>query len=132
MASTITEYAHLPKVERSEVQLLWHSSFWDSPKSGLCLYQGRKVWFEMGAEADEDGTDGYYRRFLLLELSSEQLADEEYWHELFRQKVGTNCDHGEPAPGLRPREMWREFYEPYQKRERTDYTRNRALGWFEQ
>lgn len=42
MADTLIEYAHLPQIDGGEVRLLWHCDFWDGPRSGLCLYQGRK------------------------------------------------------------------------------------------
>jgi hypothetical protein len=131
MAKDWLPYVHLPRIERGEIRLLWHHAFWDGPLSGLCLYQGRKCWFERCAEGDEEGADGFYRRFLLLELSPEQLADEERWHELFRQKVGTHTDHDEARGAVRPRETWREFYDEYARRGPVDYSANPAVGWFE-
>ena len=129
MANTLIEHAHLPQIDRSNVRLLWHSGFWDGPTSGLCLHNGRKCWFEMCAEGEEG--DGFYRRFLLLELSPEQVEDEERWHDLFRRKVGAHCDHGDPKGEVLPRESWREFYDEYEKRGRVDYSANPAIGWFE-
>ncbi|HEY7426082.1 MAG TPA: hypothetical protein VH682_17760 [Gemmataceae bacterium] len=131
MADTLIEYVHLPRIDRGEVQLLWHCDFWDGPISGLCLYQGRKCWFQVCAEGEEEEGDPFYRRFLLLELSPEQLADEERWHELFRQKVGTHTDHGEARGELKRKEMWQEFYDEYAKRPKVDYTVNQPVGWFE-
>jgi hypothetical protein len=49
-----------------------------------------------------------YRRFLVVHLTAEQLADEERWHELSREAVGTHTDYGEPGE-LRPREGWARF-----------------------
>jgi hypothetical protein len=129
MAHTLIEYAHLPRIDRAEVRLLWHHGFRDGPTSGLCLFRDHKVWFEMCAEGDEG--DGFYRRFLVLELGKDQLDEEEHWHDLFRRKVGTHCDY-DPTGEVRPRESWHEFYDEYAKRGRVDYTANSALGWFEE
>jgi hypothetical protein len=129
MAETLIEYAHLPRIDRSEVRLLWHSGYWDGPTSGLCLYRGRRCWFEMCAEGDEG--DDFYRRFLLLELTKEQLDEEEHWHELFCRKVGTHCDHDDARGEVLPRESWHEFYDEHRKRGKVDYSGNPALGWFE-
>lgn len=126
MSDTLIPYAHLPRLDRSEVRLLWHSGFWDGPINGLCLFQGRKCWFEMC----EDGAS--YRRFLVLELTAEELADEERWHALFREHVGTHTDYGTDEAGVvHLRERWAAFYEPFGKRPRVDYSRNPAVGWFE-
>jgi hypothetical protein len=68
---------------------------------------------------------------LLFELSPEQWEDEEHWHEMFRQHVGTHCDFAEPHPVIRPKELHRAFYDAYQKRAKPDYSNNRIVGWFE-
>ena len=80
---------------------------------------------------DEDNFDTLSRRFLVLELSPQQLAEEEYWHELFREKVGTHCDYDEAHLEVKPQEKHHEFYEAYQKRAKPDYSTNRVIGWFE-
>lgn len=129
MANTLIEHAPLPRIDRGEVRLLWHSGFWDGPTSGLCRHDGRKCWFEMCAEGGEG--DGFHRRFLLLELSPEQMEDEERWHDLFRRKVGTHCDHDDPKGEVLPRDSRREFYDEYEKRGQVDYSANPAVGWFE-
>jgi hypothetical protein len=128
--ATLIEYAHLPQIAGEEVQLLWHHGFWDGPTSGLCLHQGRKLWFEMCAEGEEG--DAFYRRFLLLELEKDQFDEEEHWHELFRQKVGKHTDHGEKRGAVLPRETWHEFYDEHDKREKVDYPTYTSIGWFEQ
>lgn len=116
-----------PRILAEQVTLLWHDRFWDGPCNGVCLYQGRKYYYGCFEEA-EDGSP-WYRRFALYELTPEQLADEEFWHELFREKVGT---HWEPGGSLKPKELHREFYDAYQKRREPHYEENNPIvGWFE-
>jgi hypothetical protein len=131
MANTLIAYAHLPQRDRGEVQLLWHADYWDGPLNGLCRYRDRKCWFELCAEGEPEAGDKFYRRYLLLELGKDQLDEEEYWHRLFQEKVGTHADYGEAQREVKPRHSWAEFYEPYQKRGKVDYSANPALGWFE-
>ncbi|MCA9029061.1 MAG: hypothetical protein KDA86_28025, partial [Planctomycetaceae bacterium] len=63
--------------------------------------------------------------------NSDQLSEEEDWHELFCRKVGTHFDFTE-RPAL-PREQvdMDAFYEPYRQRKPPDYRTNFVIGWFQ-
>jgi len=123
---------NLPRIEQNHFQLLWHCDYWDGVKSGVLLYQDREFWFQVFSESD---TADYYRRFAVLELSESQLQEEEYWHKLFQEKVGTHTDYDENSKravgALKPRDMWSEFYDAYQNRESPDFSNNIVVGWFE-
>ena len=123
-----------PRIDRSEIRLLWHADYWDGPKSGMLLYRGEECWFEVVAEADED-EDGWYRRFAVLRLTPEQRAEERQWHELFRRCVGRHTDYDESGRralgALEPRERWAEFYDAYRERTPPDFSGSEVLGWFE-
>ncbi|MEJ2749462.1 MAG: hypothetical protein P8183_16395 [Anaerolineae bacterium] len=122
----------LPKVEKGQFKLLWHCDYWDGAKSGMLLYKDKKHWFQVFNENDDKD---YYRRFAIVELSESQLAEEESWHELFREKVGTHTDYGESgkrAVGtLKPQELWSEFYNAYKNRSPQDFSNNQVVAWFE-
>ena len=90
----------------------------------MLLYRGERCWFEVVAENDPDA-EGWYRRFAVVRLTPEQVAEERRWEELFRENVGYH-------PNLQPRDRWSKFYEAYQRRTPLDISRNEALGWFEQ
>jgi hypothetical protein len=126
------DLSNLPKIEESHFQLLWDCDYWDGPKSGILLYQKRKLWFQMFNENAE--TDDH-RQFAIIELLESQLDEEEYWHELFKEKVGTHTDYDEyskrPVGALKPREMWPEFYEIHKNRKPRDFSKNLVVGWFE-
>jgi hypothetical protein len=129
------DYRRAPKTDRDEVRLLWHSDFWDGPRSGMLVYRGEECWFQVAAESGDDHSD-WYRRSVVLRLTPQQHAEECRWQELFRTKVGVHTDYDQqerrPAVGfLWPREHWHEFYDPYGQRTPPDFSGNEVLGWFE-
>ena len=133
ITDTADGYHRVPRVERNDVRLLWHSDFWDGPRSGMLLYKGEECWFELFAENDDPRE--WYRRFAILRLSFDQLAEEHRWHELFRRCVGTHTDYNHEEErtigAVRPREFHAEFYDEYRKRTPRDFSLCEVLGWFE-
>lgn len=134
----------LPQIDEKEVRILWHNDYYDGPRNGVLLYQGKVYWFQIQDdicdllphsdevnEAEESG----YNRFLVIELTDEQFQEEKYWNELFRQKVGTHWDYdenGNPIKGeLRSGETWKEFYSAAKNRKPLDLSNNAVIGWFE-
>lgn len=131
MSAIDKDYRHLQKVDRRDVHLLWYFDFWDGPINGLCLCHNEKCWFEACLEGEHAFSDSNPRRFFIRRLSREQLADEEKWHDLFRENVGTHSDFDEPHPQVKPADGHQEFYEKYATRGRFDYSNNPTIGWFE-
>ena len=129
------EYRSLPKLDRSRLEFLWYSDFWDSPKNGLLVFDGCKYWFQMFEESADPDFRDFYRRFLVLELTPSQLEEEERWHALFQEKVGCHTDYRynqrEELAKLKPRNVQEEFYNQYKARVRLDVNANPAIGWFE-
>lgn len=141
------EYYHqMPQIAESDIRLLWHMSYYDGPLDGILLYKGKMHRFQifqpLRVDEVKDRIDPYdvlwndhYVRYLIIELTSEQIAEEEYWHRLFQQKVGTHTDYDETGRrtigATRPRELWNEFYELYQARKPMDLSDNVIVGWFE-
>ena len=125
----------LPQIDWHAVKLLWPSDYWDGPKSGMLMYQGKRYWFQVFEESNDADLSDFFRRFVILELTEEQLNEEEYWHKLFREKVGAHTDFDESGKraigALKPKEMWHEFYDAYQKRQEPDYSNNTVIGWSE-
>lgn len=122
----------LPKVNWNDLKLLWHVAYWDGPRSGLLSYKGIKYWFQVFDEPDDASI---FRRFLIIQLSVEQLLEEEQWHDLFRQKVGTHTDYDEDGKKHigtpQPENTWHEFYDAYKSRLIQDFSNNLVVGWFE-
>lgn len=122
----------LPQIPRSAFQLLWHADYWDGPGSGLLRYRGERCWFEVFAENDDEDPS-CWRLFAILRLTPDQLAEEERWHALFRELVGTRTDYD--ATGvrqnrdLRPRKEWWDFYIAHAARARQNFASNEVVGW---
>lgn len=130
-------YLRLPRLDRSQVSLLWFAEYYDGPMSGLLETGGRKYWFQAPKDYlgryDEIGDE--VRHYLVIELSPEQLAEEEEWHDLFREKVGTQYDpyenvHPPVERYLRPQEMHAEYFDAAESRTPLDLSQNRVIGWF--
>lgn len=134
ITSSKDAYHLAPRIDRDDVRLLWHVDYWDSPRSGILLYQGKPCWFQVVAENKDDDAS-WYRRFAVLTLSAEQLAEEQRWHELFRECVGGHTDYDEhgkrPLGSVQPRERAEEFYTAYRQRTPPDFSKCEVLGWFE-
>jgi hypothetical protein len=126
-------YLSLPRIERHDITLLWVSDFWDVPLTGMLLYQGRKYWFQTTEDPREN--EAAELIYLVIELTAEQLREKEYWHELFRQKVGTHWDYDEHGhsslEGRKPQSTHHEFYDAYKQRPKPDYSNNMVIGWLE-
>jgi hypothetical protein len=125
-------YRDLPRLPEDEVRLLWHDDFWDGPLSGVLEYRGERLWYLLHEEAPES-EPGWYRRFLVVRLTPDQLREEEYWQDLFGRCVGTHADYGDSGRvlgELQPKERWSEFYDAYAKRAPMDLTENEVVGWF--
>lgn len=113
--------------------LLWHHDYYDGPITGLLVQGGERLWFQM-IEDNARTESTWYRRFVAVRFSEQQLRDEEWWHELCRQHVGTHTDYvrAEGDPGtVRPQSQHAKFYDPYSKRVPLDLSQNEVIGWFE-
>jgi hypothetical protein len=119
------DYLSLPKLSRDEVKVLSFSDFWDGMLNGLIEYEAVVYWCQMCHDYESDDQP-FYRRFLVIELSAEQLAEEQYWDALFMEKIGTHLT------GLKPKELWNESFEPSSKRKPRDFSSNEVVGWFEE
>jgi hypothetical protein len=133
--STKEEFMQLEQIDFLAIHWLWAQEYWDGPLSGMVLFDGKKYWAKVFDDSDPDSPDSY-RRFVLIILSEAQIAEEEAWHELFRQKVGGRMDFREDGrldldAVLHPKELQEEFYEQYKHRMPLDLSQNHCLGWFE-
>lgn len=136
-------YDVLPRLDPSDIRYRWLVDFYDGPVTGLIRYQGRSYWFENPEErwAERSGTmfRGYStpRRFLVVELSQDQLAKEEYWQAEFRRYVGGYGDFddaGQPVGrrGMQPVERHHLYFDRYEQRAPMDLSDNTVIGWFEE
>jgi hypothetical protein len=133
-------YLAVPKLERRKVKLLWVTDFYDAPLSGMAFYAGRSHLYQMyNKEEWLYGGDEVKPIYLLIELSKEQLQEEEYWHDRFVREVWNGWDYDEDEVALwhRPEKVKRgtsnaeDFSAVYQTRNKQDFSENMVIGWFE-
>jgi len=100
-------YQDLPKLPI--MRKLWHCAYWDGAISGVCLVDNKHCWFEcidqFNNYPENDYEDcesetwnfepGWYRRFLIVELTQDQFVDIEKRHNKFQRMVGTHTDYDE-------------------------------------
>jgi hypothetical protein len=126
-------FTTLPKLSRDEVKRLWVQDFYDGPLAGMVRFNGELAWYVLAEEEQEPYSGGWYRRYWLIRLSPEQVAEEIKWRYLFHTHVSTYGDaeipEGERA--VRPQSEWSKFYEPHSQRAPLVLDENEVLGWFE-
>jgi hypothetical protein len=145
MAEIKNDYRNmLPQIDEKEVRILWHCAYYDGPRDGVMLYQEKPHWFQIeDADADfrvrVDSTGqkwkDWYARFLVIALTDDQFQEEVYWHNLFRQKVGTYWDYDEQGRRVqepaKPLVTSVEYYEAAKHRTPRNLASNVVVGWFE-
>jgi len=125
------------RVGRDRVRLLWDCGWWDGSMDGMAEFDGEPVWFCFAEEAEEEPVAGWYRRYWIVRLTSEQLRKEQNQHEDFRKYVGTHCDYdpegNRPPESVHTKGMSAIFYEKYGEKDRgpRDLSQNEVIGWFE-
>lgn len=101
---------------KDEIIFLYHSGYWDGPLSGVCLYQGERLWFNNVHDYQSKTEDGKYldmRIYALHRLTAEEWKQEDYWHNLFKKHVGTHTSYkdGKRAGKVHEQSNWASFYE---------------------
>jgi hypothetical protein len=127
---------NLNNIDRQEVKLLWSYDWWDGPISGMLIYREEKCWFQLFTDSDDPEVEKLPRRYLVIELSKDQLEEKEHWQNLFLEKVGGNNvidENGIMRTDRlsRPLEIQKEFFRLAKNRQPADLTENRVVGFFE-
>ncbi len=123
------DIAVVPQVSRENVRLLWSNDWYDGPLTGIAEVNGVKFLFDI-VDRNVLGAEEEQRTYWLIQLNEDQLHDEERWHELFCQKVGTHFDHTGREPLPRDAVNMEAFYGPYSKRPEPVFGNNDVFGWF--
>ncbi len=126
---------NLTKVNFNEIEYLWISDYWDGARSGMIEYKNESFWFEVIQENEnEDWVEGeWYRRFVILKLTKEQLEKEFEVHEDFQRYVGNHWDYKKlnPPPKFEEGKM-NEFYDKHLEYVRSrPFEENIVVGWME-
>jgi hypothetical protein len=130
-------------VDDTKIELLYHSGYWDGPLSGVCLYQGERLWFNDVHDYHSKTEDDKYldmRIYALHRLTVEEWKQEDYWHDLFEKNVGTHTSYknGKRNYGeVHSSETHKLFYGPSKKawedgtRKSKDLNESNPVGYFD-
>lgn len=87
------------------------------------------------AEENEGADGSWYRRFFLVRLPPERLAEAHPRHSAFQRFVGTHCDYGPDGhrtySGRRESSEHPAFYDAYPPGSNGTYLDCEVIGWFE-
>ena len=120
----------LPKLSPTDLRLLWVNDWYDGPLEAMVEHRGARCL--MVLHHQDLASDTPYK-WVIFELTPEQLADEQKWHGLYVEHVGDHwCFHDasvlvHPTP-VSPPDPDR-FQALYEDREDLDLSSNVALGW---
>lgn len=120
------EFFYDDKEEQPDLTLLWHENYWDGPLSGVALYNGEHVWFDI-----EDEDDIGDRVFALYKMSKDICNKIFQRHKEFQEAVGFHCDHDPSVykPFFKKDDKkFREFYDKEYKK--FDIENGEVLGHF--
>lgn len=118
-------------IKRKDFKILWHLDYYDSPITGIGLYNNKFFYFSLD--------DCFKRRksvYKIVELSIEEFKEELYSHEMFRIYVGFHTDYHLPIPQVRafgfihPRENWENYYGHNYSIDRQKYSTKEVIGYF--
>lgn len=123
------------KIPAAQVTLLWAYDYWDGPLSGMAELNGEMFWFSWIDVDDLDCDFSGTRRYWLIRLSAEQLAQERQWNQLFRKFVGKHMDYdnkGQRQTGdTCPISEWKYYYQQAGNSQGPDLTDKEIIGWFQ-
>lgn len=148
------------RIESSDYRALYLLNYWDGPLSGVCLWNGKKQYFNVIHEhinsymeewndwekycqendveiyEEDDGDRIYYytpRVFEVYETPNEVMNIIEENHELFRRYVGKHTDYdenGHRGDNLKPYSEHDKFYKSEKKQAKMDLENWEILGKF--
>lgn len=127
----------LPKLGPRDVRLLWVNDFYDAPLEAIVEHEGARcimVLHDRSTVPPAAAVEAL--RWVIFRLSSEQLAEEQRWHDLFAEHVGEHwCFHREPhthpaAATAKPTPE--RFYDAYKTRAPLVLEARDAIGWVDE
>lgn len=135
-------YQQYPQIDFEDIKYLFHNDYYDGAAlCGLAILNDQKVWFlsfdqykwteEDMSRTDEEWEPPWYRRYVVLQLQPEEVAQLETTHSLFQKYVGTHTDY--PREGkVKSRGEMDLFYKRDKSKElQVDFDNAKILGWYE-
>lgn len=117
------------------VQWLWVTDYYDAPLEGSVTINGNRYWAKMCDE--NELCEGWFRRYLVIDLDSGEWEHEDHRHELFQNYVGSHWDYidGHLPDNVhelvKPPTEHHLFSDNYKQLPPRDDARGTVIGWFE-
>jgi hypothetical protein len=110
---------NLQKISESEIKVLSVDDFWDGPLSGTCLWQDKTYYYQCFDQLEEDGnTDRWPRKYVLLNLTDEQMSEIEKLQEKFDKSAGSE-------------KLRKEYIKLYEDAPEQIIEKDQIIAWFE-
>lgn len=89
---------NLKKISEKEVKIISVDDFWDGPLSGECIWHDKPYYFQCFDQVDPNtDNDVWPRKFLLLSLTNDQLAENRRLQRLFEESLDSEVQRNEHA-----------------------------------
>jgi hypothetical protein len=120
----------IPKIDENAFRVLWMDDYYDGMLVGMLEFENKKFRYEIISDFAENTRP---RIFAIIELTQNQIDEELYWNDLFKNNVGNhnNFDSDEELV-QQPQSMHHLFYDKYKQRQEPNYDLNIVMGWFSQ
>lgn len=142
------QYQNYNQIPRSDIIIRWCDIWYDGPMSGMAYYKEKKVYFDFCDEYEETEEDiqkyeldyeyknSWYRRFVIFELTPEEIDQKEKDKDLFLKYVGNYRHNYEDKPPLDyelcDQKNWKIYYDRDRSNDiKIDLSEKLILGWFE-
>ena len=77
-----SDLSQLPRLDETEIHLLWYVDWWDGPLTGMVEYRGAKCWLRLHHEDESEvaGGGSSHYHYVLYRLTQDQVEEAETWH----------------------------------------------------
>ena len=118
----------IPEILYNELTFLWVGDYYDGMLEGMLKYKNEKYKFEIIT----DYTKGIYpRTFAIIELTENEIKEEEYWNQQFEKHVGNHYNlETKEERKVKPQSGHHLFYDEFKKRKNKSYDKNIVKGWY--
>lgn len=121
----IEDWQYLPFEEYGDgpgqIAIEYITDWWDGPLSGVCFRRHGKRYFFSILEYETD--DRPKRRYAMFALTEKQIKDQDYWHQLFLDKIKNR-------PNDTLEQHKKNFYTPYNEYNFEPVQKDQLVGTF--
>lgn len=104
----------LIEIPSNEIKILYENDSWDGALEGICVWDKREYYFLCFDQLNEAGEDRWPRKYILLDLSEDQKAEEAKEHLQF-----ASCEDKST------------FFEAQKHFPQYEIEENQVVGWFQ-